>query len=78
MIQDSDEHGSWLNMAEIEIGVMSRQCLNRCIPDRETMCREVAAFVKTRIEKAKTVNRGFTTRDTRIRLKLLYPSLQKS
>ncbi|GEM_PF-1479625 len=56
---------------------MSRQCLNRCIPDRETMCRD-AAFVKTRIEKAKTVNRGFTTWYTRIRLKLLYPSLQKS
>ena len=72
------KHGSWLNMAKIEIGVMSRQCPGRRIPDRETMCREVAAYVRDRNERAKTVNWRFMTGNVRIKLKSLYPSFQKS
>ncbi|MCY4463403.1 MAG: transposase [Albidovulum sp.] len=71
------QRGSWLNMAEIEIGAMSRQCPKRRIPDRETMRREAAAFVTTRNVKAKTVNWRFTAQDARFEFKSLYPSFQK-
>lgn len=70
------KHGSWLNIAEIEIGVLTGQCLSRRIPDRETMCREVAAWQSRRNAAAVTVNWRFRTEDSRIKLKSLYPSLQ--
>ena len=71
------KHGSWLNMAEIEIGLLSRQCLSRRIADRETMCREVAAWAKRRNNAATPVNWRFKTEDARIKLKSLYPSNQR-
>ena len=75
-IHDTPKHGSWLNMAEIEINVLSRQCLDRRIPDRETMISEVAAWQDHRNASAKPVNWRFRTEDARIKLKSLYPSIQ--
>ncbi len=69
------KHGSWLDMAEIEIGVMSRQCLNRRIPDQKTLRREINAWQEQRNKKAVHVNWRFTTADARIKLKSLYPSI---
>ena len=69
------KHGSWLNMAEIEFSVLSRQCLDRRIPDRETLTNEVAAWEKNRNNKAARMEWRFTTADARIRLKRLYPSI---
>ena len=67
------KHGSWLNLAESELAVLSRQCLDRRIPDRETLAREVAAWVaKRNIHNAKA-NWHFTTPDARVKLKSLYP-----
>lgn len=68
------KHGSWLNMAEIEIGVMSGQCLGRRIPERTTLKREVAAWEGERNQRRATANWCFTTQDARIKLKRLYPS----
>jgi DDE superfamily endonuclease len=68
------KHGSWLNMAEIELSVLQRQCLNRRIPDQETLTREVAAWEHKRNHTAVKVNWRFTTKDARIKLKKLYPS----
>lgn len=67
------KHGSWLNMAEIEFSALSRQCLNRRMPDRETLQREVAAWTSERNAHAATVNWRFTTQDARVKLKRLYP-----
>jgi hypothetical protein len=68
------KHGSWLNMAEIELSVLQRQCLNRRIPDQETLTRAVAAWEHQRNHTAVKVNWRFTTKDARIKLKKLYPS----
>ncbi len=76
-IHYTPKHGSWLNMAEIEIGVMSRQCLNRRIPDQETLRSEIRAWQKQRNQKAVCVNWRFTTENARIKLKSLYPSIQR-
>lgn len=75
-VRHTPKHGSWLNMAEIEINVLSRQCLDRRIPDRETMVSEVAAWQEHRNASAKPVNWRFRTEDARIKLKSLYPSIQ--
>ena len=69
------KHGSWLNMAEIELSHLSRQCLKRRIPDQETMKREVAAWVKYRNERSSKMKWRFTTKNARIKLKFLYPTL---
>lgn len=71
------KHGSWLNMAEIELSVLSRQCLDRRIPDQETLKTEIAAWEKRRNENANKVDWQFTTKDARIKLKHLYPSFQE-
>ena len=63
-------------MAEIEINVLSRQCLSRRIPDRETLEREVAAWEERRNASAKPVDWRFKTADARVKLKSLYPSIQ--
>ena len=63
-------------MAEIEIGVLARQCLERRIPDRETLRGEVGTWQKSRNRDAMRVNWRFTTEDARIRLRSLYPSIQ--
>ena len=75
-IHYTPRHGSWLNMAEIEIGVMSRQCLDRRIPDQRTLRREAAAWQDRRNQEAIKVDWRFTTADARIKLKSLYPSIQ--
>jgi len=69
------KHGSWLNMAEIELSVLSRQCLDRRIPDQETLTTEVAAWEADRNAMQATVDWRFTTEDARIKLKRLYPSI---
>jgi len=69
------KHGSWLNMAEIELSVLKGQCLNRLIPDITTMRTEVAAWEKDRNNSAKNIVWQFTTPDARIKLKRLYPKL---
>jgi hypothetical protein len=66
-------HGSWLNMAEIELAVLARQCLNRRIPDRHTMVREVAAWAARWNRHYAMIDWRFTTKDARIKLKSLYP-----
>jgi hypothetical protein len=68
------KHGSWLNMAEIELSVLNRQCLERRIPDQETLKREVTAWEARRNHQARTIDWQFTTTDARIKLKRLYPS----
>jgi hypothetical protein len=68
------KHGSWLNMAEIELSVLQRQCFNRRIPDQETLMRAVTAWEHKRNQDAVKVNWRFTTKDARIKLKKLYPS----
>lgn len=72
------KHGSWLNMAEIELSVLSRQCLDRRIPDQERLRREVAAWEERRNRAKTTIDWRFTTADARIKLKKLYPTLNPS
>ncbi len=67
--------GSWLNMAEIELSILNRQCLDRRLPDQPTLQSDVAAWQTPRNEAAATVNWQFTTADARIKLKRLYPSI---
>jgi hypothetical protein len=75
-IHHTPKHGSWLNMAEIELSILSRQCLDRRIPDADTLTHEVAAWEQARNAKPKPVNWRFTTPDARIKLRRLYPSIQ--
>jgi hypothetical protein len=70
------KHGSWLNVAEIELSVLGRRCLDRRIPDRATLTSEVAAWVAARNAERVTIDWQFTTADARIKLKHLYPVLQ--
>ena len=74
-IHYTPKHGSWLNMAEIEIGVMSKQCLNRRIPSKEDMSYQVKAWTCTRNSANLSVDWRFTTDDARIKLKRLYPKI---
>ena len=69
------KHGSWLNMAEIEFSVLSRQCLNRRIGDESSLVQEINSWVNNRNHSQATVNWQFTTDDARIKLKKLYPSI---
>lgn len=75
-IHPTPKHGSWLNVAEIELSVLGRQCLDRRIADRTTLAHEVAAWVAARNAEAVTVNWQFTTEDARTKLKHLYPVLE--
>ena len=75
-IHHTPKHGSGLNMAEIELSVLSRQCLDRRIPDADTLTHEVAAWEQARNADPRPVNWRFTTSDARIKLKRLYPSIQ--
>jgi transposase len=70
------KHGSWLNMAEIELSVLARQCLDRRIPDMTTLRSEVAAWQIERNANAVRVDWQFTTSDARTKLKRLYPVLE--
>jgi DDE superfamily endonuclease len=69
------KHGSWLDMAESELAILSGQCLSRRIPDCATLQREVAAWVEKRNAHHAKAAWRFTTADARIKLKSLYPSL---
>jgi transposase len=68
------KHGSWLNMAEIELHVLNGQCLNRHIHVKELIVAEVEAWQKVRNNKNSKINWQFTTKESRIKLKRLYPS----
>ncbi len=73
-IHYTPKHGSWLNMAEIELSVLAAQCLDRRLPDRATVEREVAAWEAARNAATKAIDWRFATADARIKLKHLYPS----
>ena len=75
-IHYTPKHGSWLDMAEIELGILSRQCLARRIPEMEQLKSEVAAWENSRNNAEAKVNWQFTTADARIKLKKLYPSIE--
>jgi transposase len=70
------KHGSWLNMAEIELSILARQALADRIPDKETLIQEVQAWEHQRNNSGATVDWRFTTKDARIKLKRLYPSFK--
>ena len=69
------KHGSWLNMAEIELNVLMGQCLNRRIDNMQTMKDEVEAWHIDRNNKEAIINWQFTNQDARIKLKRLYPTI---
>lgn len=69
-------HGSWLNMAETELSILARQCLERRLRDRQTLQQETAAWEQRRNAQLRTIDWRFTTDDARIKLKRLYPSFQ--
>jgi DDE superfamily endonuclease len=69
------KHGSWLNMAESELGTLSSQCLDRRIPDKETLTGEVAAWENSRNKNHTKADWQFTTADARVKLKRLYPAI---
>ncbi|MCL6269157.1 transposase [Sansalvadorimonas sp. 2012CJ34-2] len=81
-IHYTPKHGSWLNMAEIELSILSRQCLNRRIPDQDTLRSEVAAWeskkntCQAKPSQAK-MDWRFTTEDARVKLKKLYPTISE-
>jgi DDE superfamily endonuclease len=75
-IHYTPKHGSWLNMAEIELSVLAEQCLDRRLADQATLEREVAAWQAARNADGRGVDWRFTTEDARIKLKHLYPTIQ--
>jgi len=77
-IHYTPKHGSWLDMAEIELSALATQCLDRRIADAETLASEVAAWQVRRNADGSTVDWRFKTEDARIKLKRLYPSIQPS
>jgi DDE superfamily endonuclease len=76
-IHYTPKHGSWLNMAEIELSVLSRQCLDQRVPDVTTLIGEVAAWEARRNTVSRPIEWRFTSDDARIKLKRLYPSIQE-
>lgn len=70
------KHGSWLNMAEIELAALGKQCLDRRIGSHEELAREVAAWQEERNERLVEVHWQFTTAKARVKLRKLYPSIQ--
>jgi hypothetical protein len=74
-IHYTPKHGSWLNMAEIELSVFDRQCLDRRLPTQELVEQEATAWEAERNARQMTVDWRFTTADARIKLKRLYPSV---
>ena len=72
-IHHTPKHGSWLNMAEIELAALTRQCLDRRIRDLQTLQSELVAWNVTRDVAATKINWQFTTNDARLKLKRLYP-----
>jgi hypothetical protein len=74
-IHYTPKHGSWLNMAEIELSILSRQCLDQGVPDFETLHKEAQAWQEQREAAGGKIEWRFGTDDARIKLKRLYPSL---
>jgi len=70
------KHGSWLNMAEIEIGVMNGQCLNRRIAEQQLICEEIAAWEQQRNKEEAKIRWTFTVSDARVKLAKIYPSIE--
>lgn len=70
------KHGSWLNIAEIELNVLARQCFSQMIGDQATLREQVAAWESDRNAKQKGVDWQFTTADARVKLKRLYPKIR--
>ena len=77
-VHHTPKHGSWLNMAELELGILARQCLDRRIPDPSTLKQGIALWQTNRNQAQLTVDWQFTSADARIKLKYLYPSIHKS
>lgn len=75
-IHHTPKHASWLNMAETELSVLGRQCLDRRIPDQGTLTTEVALWEKERNDAVAKVDWQFTTENARIKLKRLYPTIE--
>ena len=75
-IHHTPKHGSWLNIAENELSALTRQCLDRRTPDRETLQRETTAWYIQRNRKQLLVDWQFSTADARIRLNRLYPQIE--
>ena len=75
-IHYTPKHGSWLNIAEIEFSLLSRQCLDRRLGSQEELRREIEAWQRQRNRRHGTVDWQFTTQDARIKLRRLYPSTQ--
>jgi hypothetical protein len=75
-IHYTPKHGSWLNMAEIELSVLARQCLNTRIPDADTLSTKVSAWSQQRNAAATKMRWQFTSEDARIKLHCLYPTIQ--
>jgi hypothetical protein len=75
-IHYTPKHGSWLNIAEVELSAFTRQCLARRMPDPATLAREAAAWERSRNARQKGVNWRFTAKDARIKLRNLYPQIQ--
>lgn len=75
-IHYTPKHGSWLNVAEIELSVLDRQCLDRRIPDLSTLVQQTAAWEEPRNQSHCRVDWQFTTAEARTKLKRLYPSIQ--
>lgn len=69
------KHGSWLNMAELELGILARQCLDRRMPDKDFLQNEIKAWQIRRNKAATTIHWQFSTADARIKLHRLYPSI---
>jgi len=76
-IHYTPKHGSWLNMAETELSVLSRQCLDRRIESKDTMAAEIATWENARNDAGARIDWQFTTTEARIKLKRLYPSFEK-
>lgn len=74
-IHYTPKHGSWLNMAEIEFSILSKQCLNRRIPNQKKLKKEISAWAKKRNSISSPMKWRFTTKDARIKLKKLYPTI---
>ena len=75
-IHYTPKHGSWLNMAEIELSILARQCLSDRMPSRDFVEKQVHAWQTERNQAQVTINWRFTTEDARIKLKRLYPSFE--
>jgi len=78
LLEYTPKHGSWLNMAESEFSVLSRQCLNRRIPDQESLIKEIKAWQDDRNQKTVITEWQFKVEDARIKLKSLYPKIKNT